>query len=87
MQSIIEEIYFGNRGQSENIKFGEDYKKSAAESLEIFNKMYPTFTDGQKKLFDALQRSDGEQSAISECANFVEGFKVGFLIAVECFTK
>lgn len=87
MQSIIEEIFYGRRGQSENIELGEEYHKLGGEGLEIYNKFYPTLTEEQKKMFDDIFWTEAGQEAENVRIHYVEGFKIGFLIAVECFTK
>ena len=87
MHSIIEEIFYGNRGQTENLDLGEEYKRLGKESKIIYDKFYPTLTPEQKKLFDDMLWVDAGKEAECVRANYVEGFKIGFLIAVECFTK
>lgn len=87
MHSIIEEIFYGKRGQADNIEMGEEYTKLGAEGMEIYNKFYPTLTPEQKKQFDDMFWADAGQEAECVRAHYIEGFKVGFLIAVECFTK
>lgn len=87
MQSIIEEIFYGNRGQAEHIEYGKEYEKLCEQGLEIYNKFYPTLTAEQKKQFDDILNAEAGQAAEGELAFYTEGFKIGFLIAVECFAK
>ena len=87
MQSIIEEIFYGNRGRTEDLDYGEEYAKLNDECAEIYGKLSSTFSEEQKKLFDDLTWAESGQQAECERANYVEGFKIGFLIAVECLTK
>lgn len=87
MQSIIEEILYGNRGQIENLDYGKEYDRLSEEGLKIYDKFYPTLTKKQKKQFDNIFNVEAGQAAEAERAVYIEGFKIGFLIAVECFTK
>lgn len=87
MQSIIEDLFYGRRGLADNVDFGKEYERLGAEGLEIYNKLYPTLTPEQKKQLDDIFWSDAGQESEAVRVNYIEGFKVGFLIAVECFTK
>ncbi|MDE6557984.1 MAG: hypothetical protein K2K39_02645 [Clostridia bacterium] len=87
MQSIIEEIFYGKRGQADKIEPGEEYHKLGEQSLEIYNKFYSTLTPEQKKLCDDIYSIDAAREVEDVRAHYIEGFKIGFLIAVECLTK
>lgn len=87
MKSILEEIYYGNRGSSENLEFGEAYHKALSEGCEIYEKLEKSLNKRQKKLLVKLFWSDSEQEAEAVKAVYIEGFKIGFRIAVECLTE
>ncbi|MDE7087784.1 MAG: hypothetical protein K2O67_06295 [Clostridia bacterium] len=87
MKSILEEIYFGNRGQFDNIDFGKAYFEAQAKYCKLFDKLEKRLNVKQKKLLNNLYWAGGEQEGEAALASYKEGFKIGFLIAVECFTK
>lgn len=87
MKSILEEIYYGNRGNAESLEFGDAYRKALTEGCEIYEKLEKGLNKKQKKLLSKLFWSDSEQEAEAVKAVYIEGFKIGFNIAVECLTK
>lgn len=87
MYSIIEEIYYGKRGNLDNIDFGEAYKKALSESTVISEKLERGLSEREKKLLNKLIGTDAEQEEEAVKAVYIEGFKIGFNIAVECLTK
>lgn len=87
MQSILEEIYYGNRGSAENIKFGKDYFDAQSRGADIWEKLEKGLNKRQKKILTKMYWSECEQEAEAVKAAYMEGFKIGFNIAVECLTK
>lgn len=87
MKSILEEIYHGNRGNAESIDFGEAYRKAQSKGCDLLEKMEKGLSEKQKKLLIKIFWSGAEQEAEAVKAVYIEGFKIGFNIAVECLTK
>lgn len=87
MKSIIEEIFYGNRGNIESINFGEDYQNAHTKECELFEKMENVLNEKQKKMLNKIfwARCGTEAEAVK--AAYTEGFKLGLSIAAECLTK
>ena len=87
MQSVIAEMFFGERGYANVIKDNDGYKKALEEVILLIEKIKKGLNEAQIKelseLNDAFGRLDAEISLI----HYIEGFKAGLLTAVECFTE
>ncbi len=85
MKSILEEIYYGEKGFYEKIKPSEGYLKVHKEYCQIHDKLEEGLNDEQKKILDDLFIATcGLEDKIA-CTHFIEGFKIGLLVAVETF--
>lgn len=84
MKSIIEEIFYGKRANCEDIDFGKAYWKAHSKGCNCFEKLEEALNEEQKELLDALTWATGEQESEAILTFYKEGFKIGFLIAVEC---
>lgn len=84
MKSAIKEIYNNESGYYELIKPSEEYRKRHAEYCEIYEKILEGATEQQKKLLDELYIQSGGVESESGETHFIEGFKLGFRLAVEC---
>lgn len=82
MKSAIEKIYYGET-HYENIPVTEEWKRLAAESLKVYEKFYPSLTEEQKKQFDELFDYESEQEGEIARRFYEEGFKLGFMLAME----
>lgn len=87
MQSILDDIYYGRRGQVSNLKVTERYSQLQTEAIEKEQEILKNLTSEQIASFGDMCIYDIEQEGELARASYCEGFKVGFLIAVECFTK
>lgn len=87
MKSIIEDIYYGNRGGAEDIDFGKVYFDAQSKACTLYEKMEKGLNEKKKKLLSKIFWADVEQEAEAVKAAYIEGFKIGFNIAVECLTK
>ena len=84
MQSILEEIYYGNRGNAESIDLGKAYRKAQSKGCDLFEKMEKGLSEKKKKLLTKLFWSGAEQEAEAIKSAYKEGFKIGLLLAFEC---
>lgn len=85
MKSILEEIYYCKRGNSEVIEASEEYWKVHKKYEEIYEKLEEGLNDKQKKLLDELFVQGGGLEGEMALSHFKEGFKLGLLVAVEAF--
>lgn len=86
MKSIIEEIFYGNKNHYEKIDYGEDYSKITSKYLKLCDTFCRGLTEEQKSMFNELTTLDLEGDVEAVRAHYIEGFKMGFLIAVECLS-
>lgn len=82
MKSAIEKIYKGET-HYENIPVTEEWKRLADESLKVYEKFYPSLTEEQKKQYDELYYYESGQEAEVARRFYEEGFKLGFMLAME----
>ena len=85
--SAIKEMYYGNRGGFDTIK----NKNEEMLVLDVINekeelllnklKQKPELLEIYKKLDEAI----GELALIENESNYIEGFKFGFLMAMDVF--
>ena len=87
MQSIIEDIYYGNTSYVETVGNGEEYGKLILKCAELSRSLTESFTEEQKELFGEIRRVKAGAEVEAARAHFTAGFKVGFNIAVECLGK
>ena len=86
MKSIIEEIYLGKRGNHNCIKPSEEYRKIHVELNKHYEDLKNQLSEKQKAMLDELDCKMAELSAEHSITNFIEGFKLGMLIAIETFS-
>ena len=85
--SAIKEMYYGNRGGLDTIKIKNDVMlvlDAINESEELLLKKLsqrPDVLEIYKKLDGAI----GELALIENESNYIEGFKFGFLMAMDVF--
>ncbi|MDE7401646.1 MAG: hypothetical protein K2N17_06305 [Clostridia bacterium] len=85
MKSIIEEIYLGNSGCVGTVKMSDEYWKinyTVSEMTEEFKKM---FNEEQQQKFLKFCDTYNLLSAETALSHYKEGFKLGLLLAIECF--
>lgn len=87
MTPILEELWFGNIHPQEQFKAESP---QATELLQLIfqnrDKLSEAFTPQKKELLQKYDDCVNELSAITECAIFVEGFKLGAQIAIAALT-
>ena len=81
--NIIEELYLGNLDESSRTP-SKEYKKLCEKELKLYNelkeKLPQEFIELYEKHINAMSES-AENEAISR---YIQGFKTGLLIAIEC---
>jgi len=83
MKSMIKEIYYGNRGNTDAVKLSEQYTKLLSKAVDLREELEKEMTEEMKAKFgefcDLLNESEAESS---DCY-YIEGVKVGILLGVE----
>ena len=83
--SAIIEMHRGNRGDSQKIKYGEEYWKCLHEHVELSEKMrrelekYPALLE----LWEKCEWASGAVNACGEEEQYREGFQFGLLMGLE----
>ena len=86
MESIIEELYYGNITPSER-----SYRRAGeyAHILQLVTrneeKLTETMTDAQKEIFEKFKDNTSELCSMTEVTAFTLGFKLGLRLAAEAF--
>ena len=86
MESIIEELYYGNITPSER-----SYRKVGeyAHVLQLVTrneeKLTQTLTEAQKENFEKFKDSTSELNGMTEVTAFTLGFKLGLRLTAEAF--
>ena len=86
MESIIEELYYGNITPSER-----SYRRTGeyAHILQLVTrneeKLTETLTEAQKESFEKFKDSTSEISSMKEVTAFTLGFKLGLRLTAEAF--
>ena len=86
MESIIEELYYGNIAPSEH-----SYRRTGeyAHILKIVarheEKLTETLTEAQKETFEKFKDGTSELSSMTEVTAFAIGFKLGLRLTAEAF--
>lgn len=86
MESIIEELYYGNITPSER-----SYRRTGeyAHILQLVTrneeKLTETLTEAQKETFEKFKDSTSDISSMTEVTAFTLGFKLGLRLTAEAF--
>ena len=86
MESIIEELYYGNIAPSEH-----SYRRTGeyAHILKIVarheEKLTESLTEAQKETFEKFKDGTSELSSMTEVTAFTIGFKLGLRLTAEAF--
>lgn len=83
MESIIEKIFFGNRGTFDGIEMSEEYRECVKKELKLFEELDSLITEQQRELFEAYADAVNDSYAEATLCYYKEGFKVGLLIGME----
>ena len=87
-KSVIRAIFHGNRGQMETMQaFSEAYQEAASKRCDAYDAMKEKLDPEQLELQQKF--SDAQEDIWYEEVNyyFVEGFKLGVLIGIECMEE
>lgn len=85
MNSIIYEIFMGRRGNCQNIKITDNYKKLQIEQNKLISALKENLSDKQNIQLEEIFDLQADMDSESEFNHYDAGFKVGFLIAAEFF--
>ncbi len=83
--SAIKEMFYGNRGNCESIRLSEEESNvllKVVESEEKFLKLIEN-DDNITDLYSKLNAQIGEMSALNSANAYEEGFRFGFLMALD----
>ena len=86
MQSIIEELYYGNvlpfeRRMPKSGEYSHIMKLLTRNEEELLK----TLTEAQKEIFEKFKANQAELNGIDEVTSFAIGFKIGLRLAAEAF--
>lgn len=81
--SIIEEIYYGNRGNGECVAQSEAYGKTQGKLGEAYKKLEKTLNEEQKAQLDEISGLEIELESEAAVAYYKEGLKTGILLGIE----
>ena len=86
MESIIEELYYGNIAPAERsfCKTGE-YAHILQLVTRNEEKLTETLTEAQKETFDKFKDGTSELNGMTEITAFSLGFKLGLRLTAEAF--
>ena len=86
MESIIEELYYGNITPSEHsyCKTGE-YAHILQLVARNEEKLTETLTEAQKETFKKFKDGTSELNGMTEVTDFTLGFKLGLRLTAEAF--
>lgn len=87
MKSIIDDIFFGSCAKSEDFNYSDEYWELSSRNDEICQILYKNLTDEQISLVNEMfLNCTGAEREVAR-TKFAEGFKLGFLVAAECFSN
>ena len=88
MQSIIEELYYGNVLPFERrTPKGGEYSHIMKLLTRNEEDLLKTLTEAQKEIFEKFKANISELNGIDEETNFAIGFKLGVRLVAEAMTK
>ena len=86
MESIIEELYYGNITPSERcFRRAGEYVHILQLVTRNEEKLTETLTEAQKETFEKFKDSTSEISSMTEVTAFTLGFKLGLRLTAEAF--
>ena len=86
MESIIEELYYGNITPSErSFRRTGEYAHILQLVTRNEEKLTETLTEAQKETFEKFKDSTSEISSMTEVTAFTLGFKLGLRLTAETF--
>ena len=86
MESIIEELYYGNIAPSEcSYRRAGEYAHILQLVARNEEKLTETLTEAQKEIFKKFKDNTSELCSMSEVTAFTLGFKLGLRLTAEAF--
>ena len=86
MESIIEELYYGNITPSEReYRRGSEYAHVLQLATRSEEKLIGTLTEAQEETFETFKDNTSELSSMTEVTAFTLGFKLGLRLTAEAF--
>ena len=86
MESIIEELYYGNIAPSErSFRRTGEYAHILQLVTRNEEKLTETLTEAQKEIFDKFKDNTSELNGMTEITAFTIGFKLGLRLTAEAF--
>jgi hypothetical protein len=83
-KTIIKDILHGLRGSFETVNVPHDADKYKSDGNDIYNEFEAKLSPEAIELFDKIIDIHGDEMAEEVEAYFVEGFKLGLRIGIEC---
>ena len=83
MNSVLEELWYGNIVPNENMGLSKEIKKNMTAVAEWHDKLYSTLEDEQKTLFEKFNDVSSELSDANERQIFFYAFRLGAKLALE----
>lgn len=86
MKSVLEEIYYGERGNCENLELSEGYKAANSKYGELMEMLEKNLDEEQRLKLKEIFYASAEAENEAALTHFKEGFKLGMQIALEVLT-
>ena len=83
MNSVLEELWYGNVVPNENMGLSKEIKKNMKAVAEWHDTLYSTLEDEQKTLFEKFNDVSSELSDANERQIFIYAFRLGAKLALE----
>lgn len=85
--SAIKEMFYGNRGNCESINVSNEENTILTKVVERENEFLNLIKNDNKliEIYHKLSAEIGEMSALHSASAYEEGFKFGFLMALDIF--
>lgn len=85
--SILEDLYYGRRGQSETIAISEEYEKTLSKIVDKENFITKNFNKEQNDIYREIGYLYGNLESEHGLSAYIEGFKIGLRIGIECMDE
>ncbi len=85
--SAIKDMYYGNRGVNETIKIENEEKLVLSAIIKNEELLFKKLSQKPKilKIYKKLENAIGELTLIENERYYIEGFRFGFLMAMDVF--
>lgn len=83
MNSVLEELWYGNIVPNENMGLSKEMKENMKKMAQRYDELYSTLGDEQKLLFEKLNDASMELADVSEREIFVYAFRLGAKFTLE----